>query len=372
MRSLTTFGLTSKEGQSKIGRFGTGLKYGVATILRNGGSLQILSGEDEFVISTLETDFRGQDHHQVTINGQNAPFTTSLGRDWEPWMAFRELYSNALDEGGKMFRLEDGSAVSCEENETIIAVQMPAFESIYFSIEEHFIVDEEPLWVGGDIEIYPGRSGFVFYNGIAIMKLEEPSHYRYNLKGHISLTEDRTAQYPWMVSKKIASALTAITDEAIARNVTKGTHGYEKTLDFLENCQGVPSATFLGAAAQNGLECNETAAALAKAHLPDRASASVTIISPEQPGGACLLNALKRLRSLKEEPSEVKWVLDPTLRIAGSNFTVKGDLVFLCNSVFDSQDRMNIAVFDAWEEKNGSDWKARKLVQLADEVSSNV
>ena len=74
-------------------------------------------------------------------------------------------------------------------------------------MEEHFIGrDEYPLWESRDIAVYRGKSKFIFYRGIAVMKLKEPAAFRYSLKGYLDLTEDRTAKYDWIVRSKIAEA----------------------------------------------------------------------------------------------------------------------------------------------------------------------
>lgn len=369
IRSVTTFGLSSKDGQEKIGRFGTGLKYALSTIVRGGGSVKIYAGKDEYEISVRELEFRGADHSQVTINGEDAPFTTSLGRDWKPWMAFRELYSNALDEEGEILREEDAYQVNYKREETYICVTWNAFESIYFSIEEHFIAGEEPIWANSNLEVYSGRSKFVFYRGIAVMELKETSAYRYNIKSYISLTEDRTAQYPWMVEQYIAAALTQTTDENIAKTVSSVASSFEKKLDFFEACETEPSPTFIGAAATNGIECNDTAAALVKSHMPDTAPDSATIVSPQQPGGQCLISSLSTLRGLNENVSEVRWIIDESIRLPGCGYAIRNDCVFLCHTVFEDQHKMNVAVFQAWDEIKGKNWLVRKLVDLETQIS---
>ena len=42
--SITTFGINAKNDDSAIGYFGTGLKYAIAVLLRNGHEIKIKSG----------------------------------------------------------------------------------------------------------------------------------------------------------------------------------------------------------------------------------------------------------------------------------------------------------------------------------------
>ena len=44
IRAVTTMGVNVKEGSSSIGYFGTGLKYAIATLLREGQEIIIHSG----------------------------------------------------------------------------------------------------------------------------------------------------------------------------------------------------------------------------------------------------------------------------------------------------------------------------------------
>lgn len=242
LRAIRTFGLSSKDGQDKIGRFGTGLKYATAVIARQGGSMTISTSGQSYAIGAITDDFRGRDVTQLTMNGEPLPYTTDLGRDWEPWMAFRELYANALDEGGGVSR-SDRAETACGD-ETVLAVDLPAFEAIFFSMEEHFIgQDEAPIWRSAAVEVYRGRSLFVFYKGVAVMKLKEPAAYRYNLLGYIDLTEDRTAKYDWQVRNRIADALAATDSEPIARAVVDQRNAFEASLDF---ANWTASDVFLG------------------------------------------------------------------------------------------------------------------------------
>lgn len=362
--SFNTFGLTSKTDQQKIGRFGTGLKYALSSILREGGVVTIYSGGQEYHFTKEELQFRNSEHQQIMMNGEALPYTESLGRDWKPWMAFRELYSNALDEDGYLERT-DGD-IREDESETIIAVDYNAFEAIYFSIEEYFIVDEKPIWECDTLEVYEGVSKFVFYKGIAVMELDKPSAYRYNVKGYVSLTEDRTVQYDWTVRNQIANALITTDNEKIATQSTLVSNGFEGALDYKE-ADNKPSATFIGAASKNGISCSPTASTIVAAYAPSDKGGTANIISLAQPGGKCLTEALKVLRALNEDISTVVWVLDPSTRLAHDNYLLKDNAIILCKSVFDDQAMMDEAVLSAWHKKRGGKWITKMIRKLSEE-----
>src|SRR5438874_563649 len=86
-------GVSVKEGTDPIGFFGTGLKYAMATALRLGGRMIIITGGETYEVGGKPIRLRDKEFVQVTLNGEELGFTTELGKQWEPWMVVRELYS---------------------------------------------------------------------------------------------------------------------------------------------------------------------------------------------------------------------------------------------------------------------------------------
>jgi hypothetical protein len=108
LRAVTTFGVSSKETSNPIGYFGTGLKYAVAVLLRLGCEIELYLGEDtRYVFRARKTRIRVDDFDVVTMTSCDdtveLAFTTQLGRNWHAWQAFRELWCNAIDEGGDVY-----------------------------------------------------------------------------------------------------------------------------------------------------------------------------------------------------------------------------------------------------------------------------
>jgi len=100
-------GASTKDGESKIGYFGTGIKYAIATAMRNNIPLRIFSGKTEITFSTQQVMMRDIPFNVVYINGEKTGITTNMGRDWQPWFVVREFYCNALDEGSSSIELSD-------------------------------------------------------------------------------------------------------------------------------------------------------------------------------------------------------------------------------------------------------------------------
>ena len=76
-------GTTKTNDSTKIGQFGSGNKYALAYLLRNGYSVKIFSGLEEIKIETKSIDFRNNDFEVIYINGERTSITTKMGKDWE-------------------------------------------------------------------------------------------------------------------------------------------------------------------------------------------------------------------------------------------------------------------------------------------------
>lgn len=79
-RAATTLGVSVK-GASAFGRFGSGLKFSIATILRGGGTVTLHADRDTYEFGVVNDVIQGQPFDIVTMNGEPLGFTTMLGRD---------------------------------------------------------------------------------------------------------------------------------------------------------------------------------------------------------------------------------------------------------------------------------------------------
>ena len=108
LRAVTTMGVHVKPtNDSPIGYFGTGLKYAIATLLRNGHQIDIWANGQRNYFSTHDEEIRGTTFKLIYLNGERLGFTTNLGKNWELWQAYRELESNVRDENGQSGEKED-------------------------------------------------------------------------------------------------------------------------------------------------------------------------------------------------------------------------------------------------------------------------
>lgn len=99
VNGLKLMGASSKrDDDSFIGKWGSGSKNALAVLARNSIPVRIFSGAEEIVVGTRIQKLKGEEHLEVTLDGEGINVTTGLGPNWEPWMAFREFLCNAIDE----------------------------------------------------------------------------------------------------------------------------------------------------------------------------------------------------------------------------------------------------------------------------------
>jgi|GEM_PF-1266684 len=232
-RLLTTLGVNVKSTSSAIGIFGTGFKYALATLLREGQFIQVFSGKDVFNFSTHKDTLRGKEFHFIVMrkNGdaeQALGFTTALGLNWGLQQAYRELYSNMRDEGGDYTSGHPG------EGHTTVRVQGKEFDLVHADRGEFLLMpDRICLDRNHAVEVFAGKGQHIFYKGIAAHKLDQPSAYTYNLIGEMTLTEDRTIASTWTMMHDIMQMLSRTTNKTILGDVLCAPkETFERALDF--------------------------------------------------------------------------------------------------------------------------------------------
>lgn len=230
---FNAFGVSAKGTNDAIGFFGTGLKYAISIVVRHGGTFLIYSGNRRFEFAAgAARDLRGKQFNFITCNGKELGFTTELGKKWVPWMAYRELYSNTLDEGGTVELVDH---INSNEGETKIYVGLPEMFQAHANRNQIFL-DTTPLHVGQTAQIHPGRSKVVYYRGIAASDLHRSSLFTYNITTALDLTEDRTAKYSFMVDHYIARAIAQLSDPSIIRQIfTQSANSMESGLSYEDN-----------------------------------------------------------------------------------------------------------------------------------------
>jgi hypothetical protein len=226
-----------------FGRFGTGFKYALATVLRGGGEVRIWRGDEELGFSLRAAVIKDQTFEEVVlVHGKERTeysglgFTTSLGKDWEPWMALREFACNARDEGGDFKLIEAAEVPSCfsaKDGETVIVVNWPELDQAAKDGSLHVFAEGELLHEERGVRVLSGPSDYLYHRGVRVWKLPKPSVFTYDITAPVDLTEDRNVKYPFCVVADVRNMFLLTADRSlIAAAVTAGKGRWEGAFDW--------------------------------------------------------------------------------------------------------------------------------------------
>lgn len=272
-QSIISFGVSVKESTNPIGFFGTGLKYAIAICCRNEIPIKIFSGEREFNFKAIKKEVRGQEFSFIHMNDEPLSFTTELGKNWEPWQAFREIYCNALDEGGgvELVPVMNEPNLYPVKGETRIIVYGDVFSDLYRNRSQIVLNMPKNLKIDlkSDVglEVFKSPSKHLFYRGIRVATLQKESMFTYNMTRFSELTEDRTLKTISDMKAIIPLAIGSMVDKKIIKRVMRANPEscYEGELQFsgLRWYEEVISEEFIEAMeelhANNDDACNRSA-----------------------------------------------------------------------------------------------------------------
>ena len=214
LASITTMGISVKDSDSPIGFFGTGLKYALAVLLREKAEITIKSPDFTAKVFGAEINVRGKEFTTVNLEvtkGEETSvvdmgITTHLGANWGFSDAFRELYSNTLDEGGEVWKSSE-----CDKTfDTVISVKSDGIADTYDSREEIFpnLRNKTLLYQNGVVQVYKWFSDNLYYKGVKVHETDG-SYFTYNFLAGQSLTEDRTLSSLWLAKYAVSNILAA-------------------------------------------------------------------------------------------------------------------------------------------------------------------
>lgn len=207
-------GTTKAADRYKIGQFGTGLKYTLAFLFRNNLAFKIFAGTEEVKIHTEVENIRGESFEIICINGQRTSITTRMGEDWEAWMIIRELWCNALDEGGALKEVTTQEIGT--EGKTTFYIQVDnQVQKILDNWHKYFIHDQQAIFENQECALYPAGDKFCIYKqGVLIYEHEEEkSVFSYDFK---SADINELREFRGSPSQAIVNSL-AGADETAAR-----------------------------------------------------------------------------------------------------------------------------------------------------------
>lgn len=240
IRAFTVLGVNAKpESKSPIGYFGTGLKYAIAVLVREGFKPVVWIGTKKYTFFPKVSKFRDKEFTFIrmkletyglgdTLRGHahyhDLPFTTEFGKNWELWQGFRELETNTRDENGVTFLLssQDAKDPPYDKSCTTIIVEGEPFVEEFLTKEKTFLSDSLVVaWENDRLQIYDRPSDGVYYRGIRVMNLEKPSKLTYNILTQTTLTEDRTIAYPHIVEQEVAKYAAHSEDGSLIKRIVE-------------------------------------------------------------------------------------------------------------------------------------------------------
>lgn len=193
---ISIMGASVKNSSSAIGYFGTGLKYAIAVCIRHDCSITLIREGVKYSFRKVKKIVRDTELELIYMNDIQLPFTSDYGKNWELWMAFRELYSNVLDEGGEAYL--NPSAGLINSMGTAISVEGEEFEKIYLKKDKYFLQKNRIPLVSlpkYNLEIYEGETNSVFLKGVRVHTSPRKYAFTYNILGGVNLTEDRSLPF---------------------------------------------------------------------------------------------------------------------------------------------------------------------------------
>ena len=207
LSAVAVMGVSVKTGDAPIGYFGTGLKFSIATLLRLGHRVTLFRLGETIEFTTVDEMIRGEVFARVKMGDEVLGFTTQLGKNWEPWQAYRELTCNCMDEAGIVSdKLPDG------DWGTMFVVEGEAVAECHRKRREIFLATAARS-ATDECEIHDGQTTKAFYRGVRAHDHGQTALFTYNIVDQIALTEDRTIKNQWEVGFYVDRAIAASDDE---------------------------------------------------------------------------------------------------------------------------------------------------------------
>lgn len=210
---------TKRADASKIGQFGSGNKYALAYFLRNGMEVDIYAGHNHIKIETKKETFREHDFEVIHINGEKTSITTEMGKDWQFWQAIREVYCNAIDEGG--VSLDFVSEIIPQEGETHFYIRNNSEATTFMvNFDNYFTTNKKVLFECeyGKILEKSGVYANIYRKGILCHITTKESLYDYDFT-NVDIDENRLIKFAWQVDAMIWKLIFQCTDKKIIERV---------------------------------------------------------------------------------------------------------------------------------------------------------
>lgn len=227
LNAISLMGVSVKTRDNPVGFFGTGLKYSIATLLRTGHQIDLIRAGHRIPFTVRSESIRGEEFDRVMMGEEPLGFTTKLGRSWEPWQAYRELYCNCTDEGGVISDERPAGDFG-----TVFVVTGEGIARCHRERDE-IILSSKPIAQTSDAAIHRGGSPHAFYRGVRAHQHNTIALFTYNIKARMELTEDRTVKHSYYVAYHVANLVPQIDDEDVIEKILLAPPAsFEKSLNY--------------------------------------------------------------------------------------------------------------------------------------------
>jgi hypothetical protein len=208
--AFTLLGASTKRDSDLIGKFGSGNKHGISTLLREGLDTVVFCSQLRMTFGTKEQEMSGHMFNRVFVKfggkdeeGKQRSATEDMGYvleygedDWghDVSLALREFVSNAIDAAGYKnvtIELVEDNQVRAKVGTTRVFVQVnDAVERFKANLGKWFLHFSEPENLGKQIlpkrnrNIGDRRVAVIYRRGVRVREFESsdtPSLYDYNL-----------------------------------------------------------------------------------------------------------------------------------------------------------------------------------------------
>lgn len=240
-RAFSLLGASSKrDDKTKIGYFGSGLKFSLAFMLRKEIKFRVFSGYREILFTTAEEIFREKSFKRILVNGKETSLTTDTASDWTHWSIIREIFSNAIDEGEASIKLLKNKKI-----EQLKPIE--DFTTFYIECNEDFneIIENWDLYFSenrSDISYQNDKNDKLFCGGEKLLVYRKGirCHYDANSKSlfhydlnNIEINESRTISSEWSFKYNLVGFFRKNDNPDVIHKILYNINKYwEKTLSW--------------------------------------------------------------------------------------------------------------------------------------------
>lgn len=232
---------TKRNDNTKIGFFGSGLKYSIAFMMRNNIDFKIFSGLNEIKFSTSPEMLKDSKFERICINGKPTSYTTTMGPTWSlQWFVLREIYCNAIDEGSCQM-VKETVDLNPQEGKTRIYIELTeTLKDVVNNWNAYFSDERTPLFITDkkmytsylhdkvrhqQVKVYKKTKGVLYRKGVLVY---ENKNYQYDYElENIEINEDRTAKSSVAFSYCVVGMMASFVNEEWVLSVLRNSDSFE-------------------------------------------------------------------------------------------------------------------------------------------------